>query len=245
MVLLAVVSLLLLAAEDSGYVPPQHRSTLVWVDLVIVGVFLFEYVARLRRQKEKGAFIVRNWYELPGMIPIIPGLEAYAAVRWFRLLRIFRILRLFGALRRFERFNQALQRFTRQSKIGYVTLMAAALILVCAGLAWILEPQTFTTYGDALWWAVVTATTVGYGDLYPRSGLVRSVAVILMLLGVALIGTFAALLGNFLIQRRFSDQEQKQHELVASLERLSDLHLKGRLTDEEYGEAKRRLLGSE
>jgi len=248
MVLLAVTSIVLLVLDSRlDTTAPQHRRILV-ADLVIVVIFWIEYLARLLAHEDRWRFVRANWYELPGMVPILPGMEAYGAVRLFRLLRILRVLRLVGALRRFERFEKALDRYVRRSKIGWIVLLAAIVVLCCAAGAWLIEPETFPTYGDALWWAIVTATTVGYGDFYPHSGGGRIVGVVLMLLGVGLIGTFAGTLSGFLVERRFAEASTPGplpvpgQQLAAELERLAILHERGKLSDAEYAAAKKRLL---
>ena len=167
--------------------------------------------ARLRAVApgERWAYVRAHWYDLPGMIPILPGMESIAGVRVLRLLRLLRILRLLGVLRRFDRFNEFVERFTRRSKLGYVAVLAFVIISTCAIVAWVFEPETFPTLGDAMWWGVVTATTVGYGDFYPRTTAGRIAGVFLMFLGVGLIGTFAATLSSVLVERRFEDEDEE------------------------------------
>lgn len=267
MVALAIASIGILAAEEWAALDPASQDALLYLDLGIVAVFWVEYAWRFRtalqRHPGRAAFVKASWYDLPGMIPILPGMEGLAGVRVLRLLRILRILRLVGALRRFERFNRLVDRYTRQSQLGYVALLALAIIATSAGLAWTFEPATFPSYWDALWWGVVTATTVGYGDFFPVTGAGRAVGVVLMFLGVGLIGTFAATLSSFLVERRFEEPAAPEggagaapggrelpppaptggSSLPAELERLARLHERGKLTDEEFAAAKRRLLG--
>lgn len=258
MVALAMVSIALLAWEQYASLAPQSQRLLLFLDIAIVAVFWFEYAWRWSRSPGKWAFVRANWYELPGMIPILPGMERYGTIRLFRLLRILRILRLVGALRRFEPIERAMDRYVRRNKMGYVALLALGVVAVCATLAWLLEPQTFPTMGDALWWAIVTATTVGYGDFVPLTDAGRLIGVVLMLLGVGIIGTLAATLSSFLVERRF-DEERKAAPgpppaaappalplpglgLAAELERLARLRERGELSEPEFAEAKRRLL---
>lgn len=254
MLALAAVSIALLAVQEWAPPDPALDARLLQLDLAIVAVFWVEYAWRLatarRRYPSRWEFVKAAWYDLPGMVPILPGMEGLAGVRALRLLRMLRVLRLVGALRRFERFDRGVQRYFLASKFGWVLLLALTVIAVCAAVVWVVEPETFPTFPDALWWGVVTATTVGYGDFVPRSGLGRSAGVALMFLGVGLIGTFAATLSSFLVERRV---EQRMAEgpapalpvafsIPAELERLARLHERGRLTDEEFARAKQRLL---
>lgn len=246
MVVLAVLSIGILFAEEFALLTPGQQTMLLYLDLGIVAVFWAEYLWRYRAAPNKRAFVLANWYDLPGMVPILPGMEAFGGTRFFRLLRILRILRLLGALRRFDRFNRLAERYTRKSKLGYVAVVVLAVLLTAASLIWTFEPETFPTYWDGLWWSVVTATTVGYGDFYPRTGLGRSIGVVLMFLGVGLIGTFAATLSTFLVERRFEDESASGgagHALPSELERLARLRERGHLSEAEFEAAKRKLLG--
>jgi voltage-gated potassium channel len=93
---------------------------------------------------------------------------------------------------------------------------------------------------DALWWGVVTLTTVGYGDVTPVTTEGRIAAMVLMLLGISLFGAITATITSYLIS---SDSRQgREPALVDELERLSALHSTGVLTDDEFSMAKRGLL---
>jgi voltage-gated potassium channel len=258
MVGLAVLSIVVLAVQE---LVPLDRATnrqLLWLDLGIVAIFWVEYLWRLReaprRHGSRWEFVKANWYELPGMVPILPGMGSMAGVRVLRLLRILRVLRLVGALRRFERFDRAVQRFTTESKLGYIALFALSLIVLSSTLAWLVEPQTFRDdWVNALWWGAVTVTTVGYGDFFPVTGPGRAVALVLMFLGVALIGSFAATLSSFLVESRFEANAKSApvgappalaaFSVASELERLARLHDQGKLSDGEFAAAKQRLLG--
>lgn len=247
MVLLAVLSIVLLGVFEFQDLTAAQERQLLYVDLGIVAIFWIEYLQRLAKATRKGAFVRQNWYELPGMVPIFPGMEGLSGARLFRLLRLLRILRLLGVLTRFDAFTRVTDRFIRQNKLGYVGLLALVVILGGAALAWLFEPAEFPTYWDAVWWAVVTAFTVGYGDYAPESTAGRVIGIFLMLLGIGLIGTLAGTLSSFLTERhvdKASDETPAAAAsgLVADLERLARLRDEGKLTEHEFDEAKRRLL---
>lgn len=254
MTLLAAFSIGLLWYEATRELDEAQARQLLYLDLAIVGVFWVEYLARLAAATDRGAFVRANWYELPGMVPIFPSMQSWASIRVFRLLRILRVLRLVGALRRFDRFERNVGRYVHQSKIGYVALLAVVVVFLCAGIVWIAEPAEFTTFGDALWWSVVTAATVGYGDLVPETTGGRLIGVVLMVLGVGLIGTLAGTLSSFLVDRRVTDRRDQASpapsgplpmpgmDLAHQIERLAALRQRGDLTQEEFERAKRRLL---
>jgi voltage-gated potassium channel len=76
------------------------------------------------------------------------------------------------------------------------------------------------TYGDALWWAASTITTVGYGDVYPKTAAGRGVAVLLMLIGVSLFGLLTARVAAFFVETEERAEHSKFDEILRRLERL-------------------------
>lgn len=256
MIGLAILSLVLLGFLEFGNLSPQTDELLLYADLLIVAIFWVEYAYRWTAATDRRKFLATTWYEIPGMVPIFPGMQQFAGVRLFRLLRVFRVLRLLGALRRIERFERFVQHFTKRSKLGYVALIAAVLIVVDATIVWALDPAIFPSYWDALWWGMVTVTTVGYGDYAPTQGWARVAALPLMVLGVGLIATVAGTLSSFLVERQWQGEHEKSQtegkapsspipvpQLAHELERLARLHESGALSDEEFRLAKQALLG--
>lgn len=153
------------------------------------------------------------------------------ALPLLRPLRLLRLLKLLSVLN---------QRNTRSLR-GRVAVYVAAtgtLVIVCAALA-VLDAErgrpgaTIATFGDALWWAMTTVTTVGYGDTYPVTGTGRLIGVVLMLAGIALLGIVTAAIASLLIEQvRGVEIEQRSAtardiaELREEIHRLRD-HLTG------------------
>jgi voltage-gated potassium channel len=123
-----------------------------------------------------------------------------------------------------RRFELWYERLTLPRAVATVISVAFTLVLIAGALQRIVEPDVFTSLGLAYWWAVVTVTTVGYGDVVPESPAGRIVATMLMLTGLGLIPTLTSVTVSMLIGKRTRAQQEqldrqgKNH--AAALERI-------------------------
>jgi voltage-gated potassium channel len=166
----------------------------------------------------------RGWLDLIGSIPTF-GLSQYGGLlRLARLSRLARITRLFRGEGKREITRDVLA--NRGEYAGFVTLVLAMTVISVASVL-VLQTESrhggnITTGGDAIWWAVVTITTVGYGDFYPVTTFGRVVAVFVMFAGVGIIGALASILASILIPRPETpaDQTAKIADLTAEVEAM-------------------------
>jgi voltage-gated potassium channel len=254
MVGLALASLgPILWVELEGIHWPDPRFQLfAAVDLCFVLVFLGDFLVGLARAEDRKAYWKRHWYELPGLIPLYA--EALSWLRMAQLLRLARVLRLLRAMAAYRRLRSVavLDVLLNRNKLGHTMLSSVLVVLGMATMVWMLERNTnpgLATFGDALWWAIVTATTVGYGDITPQTGLARVCATLLMLMGIGLIGIIASSLSTAIIavdgarEAEAASPDASEAGLVGELERLATLRERGHLTEDEFSAAKRKLLG--
>jgi voltage-gated potassium channel len=174
---------------------PGTDDSFVLIDTASWLVFLTDLAVHLRLQRRylRSRFGVFDTVVVVLTFPwyLLPGISSSAAVLGLaRLARVLRLILASGSTRVLRRLA---------ARLGQAGLYALILILVCAYVVKEVEPASsgFATYGDAVWWGIVTFTTVGYGDLYPVTASGRVAAVLLMLGGVALIGLLAGSLAEF------------------------------------------------
>lgn len=251
-IVLTAFSLLLIAwVEFAGLRWPEPLfQTLALIDLAIVGVLVLDFLVRLFRAESRLGFLKRHGWEVLGMVPLYA--ESFSWLRLMRLARLARLLRLIRLVALSRRIKGTATFFDRllfTHRLGPAVLVSSGVVLAMAFVVWVLERDhnpSFATFSDALWWAVVTASTVGYGDITPQSGLARFFAGTLMLVGIGMIGMLASTLSATLLQQvdsRFAEESGGGGVSVAGeLERLAKLHEGGKLTDEEFTLAKQRVL---
>ena len=123
-----------------------------------------------------------------------------------------------------RRFELWYERLTLPRAVATVISVAFILVMIAGALARLVEPEVFTSIGLAYWWAVVTVTTVGYGDVVPESTGGRLVGTMLMLTGLGLIPTLTSVTVAILVGKRTrSQQEQLDRQgkqLAVALERI-------------------------
>lgn len=178
-----------------------------WFMLATWGLFLFDYVVSLWLAPRRLHWFFRHLHELA--IVVLPLL---------RPLRLLRLVTLITVLQKVA--GNAL----RGRVVTYV--VAASTLLVYVGALAMYDAEhaapdaVIQTFGDALWWAMVTITTVGYGDLAPITATGRLIAVGLMIGGIALLGVVTATLASWLVDKLAATDPRKQTATVEHLELL-------------------------
>ena len=114
--------------------------------------------------------------------------NSFRLLKIFRLMRTFKVLRAFKFLRYSKSFEIVANVFRKQKKVLYsVATMAVAYIFVSALVVYNVEPDSFETFFDAVYWATISLTTVGYGDIYAVTTIGRIVTMISSVFGIAII----------------------------------------------------------
>jgi voltage-gated potassium channel len=120
------------------------------------------------------------------------------------------------------------ERLTILRAVRTIVVVALVLVAVSGLLERLVEPETFTTIGLAYWWAAMTVTTVGYGDIVPHTVAGRIIAVALMLVGFSLIPLLASAVVSVLVSKRsLADREKAEEALGRIEERLARMERGG------------------
>lgn len=195
--------------------PAWAQKTCTWVSWGTWVLFAVDYVIRLALTDRRLRYAARHWLDL--LIIVLPLL---------RPLRLLRLATLLTFLNRKASTNL-------RGKVAIYVAGGSTLIAFCAALA-VLDAEraspdaNITTFGDAMWWAITTMTTVGYGDRYPTTLTGRLAAVALMVGGITILGVVTATLASWLVERvsgadeTTSDLRDEVRELRTEVARLAD-----------------------
>lgn len=178
-------------------------------------LFTLEYFARLWvvRKPKRYATSLFGLIDLFAILPTfialaIPGTASLMVVRILRMLRIFRILRLAHFLGEASTLTKALKRSSR--KIGIFMFTVLTIVVVLGTIMYIIEDSEagFTSIPRSIYWAIVTLTTVGYGDIAPVTALGQMVAAAIMILGYSIIAVPTGIVSSELVKESRSKEPQ-------------------------------------
>jgi voltage-gated potassium channel len=187
-------SVIVVMLESVASIRARAGPTLRALEWGFTILFTVEYLLRLFsvRRPLRYAVSLFGLIDLVAILPtylsvIIPGAQSLLVVRLLRLLRIFRVLKLAEYLRESRTLAQALRASRR--KIAVFLLAVVTIVVIVGALMYVIEGERhgFTSIPLSIYWAVVTLTTVGYGDLAPATTLGRALSVLLMLTGYGII----------------------------------------------------------
>jgi voltage-gated potassium channel len=189
--------------------PSSSQSACEWVGWTVWAVFAVDFAARVWNADDRVGWLVHHPLELA--VLVLPML---------RPLRVLRLVTLLGVLNRSAAGNL-------RGRVAIYVTFGSSLIAFVAALAVLdaerkAEDPLITSFGDAMWWACTTMTTVGYGDTFPVTTAGRFIGVGLMVGGIALLGTVTATLASWLVQavRDEADETEDRVEIVQAEVRI-------------------------
>lgn len=221
MALLAVASIALIVMD---YCKTINITAMPYslIDNSILVIFTADYIIRLVLAKNKRAFFKNNIFDLLSIIPV-SGVSSFFRIarvgRLLRFLKVLRVLRLVGLAGRLEQFLKI-------NGLIYYLYASIVVVLITSSLYCISEKVSFPT---ALWWSIVTSTTVGYGDISPTTLIGKLAAIINMLIGIGLIGMLTSSITNLFtkdddeLEKEIKELKSQNKELSKKLDRIEKM----------------------
>ncbi len=211
--LLAVLVVLVIAFSDPD---AQLTRLLVMIDTVICLLFLTNFFYDLARSDDRKYYLRTHWIDLVASIPAVESL---------RYARIFQVLRVFRLIRMSRSVLIPLLRQRQQTTFTGLMLAMVTIITLSAVLILLVEDDAPGANIDsaeaAMWWALVTMSTVGYGDYYPVTAEGRLIGTIVILCGVSFFGVVAGFLASLFVSQDNQEQDlprlaqlEKEHTLL-------------------------------
>ena len=198
MLILCVYVLLALAAGVFLPMGAHSKEILQYIDTGVCVLFLMDFLYSFAVADNR-----RRYFFTWGWIDLVTSIPALGPLRWGRAARVLRILRLMRGVRSTKEIAAYL--LTRKAESAFLAVALISILVLSLSSVAIVELERGTEANisgaeDALWWAFVTMTTVGYGDRYPVTTEGRLVAVALMIVGVGLFGTFTAFVASWFVE---------------------------------------------
>ena len=190
-------------ALETFTLPDYLREILVDVNNILSLVFVAEYVFRLATAENKRGYVT-SFYGLIDLIALSPIFISAAAgmraVRLLRLLRVMRLLKLTRCISALDNYKEAFKLIAAE-----MTLFTIVALVFILGFAFVIyevehkaQPDTYRNIFDSFWWATISLTSVGYGDIYPVTVVGRMLTLVMVLTGMGIVTIPTALLASAL-----------------------------------------------
>lgn len=221
MLLMSALAILFLGVGTVAQLDPNSSTILDYADNMICCIFMLDFAISLYRAPNRLSYFL-SW----GWIDLLSSIPAVDFLRIGRLARILRILRVLRGIKATKILADFVLKRRSQSTCLAAAIVVVLLVIVSsiAVLQFETSPEAnIKTPQDALWWAIVTITTVGYGDRFPLSTEGRVVASFLMLAGVGLFGILSGFVASWFVQPTQQEQESEIRMLLAEVKSLRRL----------------------
>ncbi len=214
---LILLSALAIALETEPGLPPGLQAWLYRFEVFLLGVFALEYVVRVWASPRRLKYVFSFWgiIDLLSFAPAVLLLTPeWQAVRALRLIRLVRLLKLFRSLHALDRLVAAFKD-VREELILFAIIAGLMLYVSAVGI-YIFEheaqPDAFSSIPMALWWAVATFTTVGYGDMYPITPGGRIFTSAILFIGLGIVAVPAAIVTTALLEAETNIGKKKKRK---------------------------------
>jgi voltage-gated potassium channel len=219
MLVLTILWLPVLIVPLASAVHGTVAATFSTIDYTVWALFSLEYIVKFFLAPNRGRYFKTHLLDL-----LIVAVPFFRPLRMGRLVRLLRLSRVGVVLAESLRRGRSI---LTHNGFHFVVLAAGVLVFVCAGLVTFAERNAhganIHNFGEGLWWAIVTVTTVGYGDRYPVTAFGQGVAVLLMLTGIGLIGTLTATVASYFVQEKTNATDERLERIESLLSQLVNI----------------------
>jgi len=231
LLILILLSIVVVMLESVSYLNLKYKLTFIGIEWGITVLFTIEYILRFisLRRPLSYVFSFMGLVDLFSILPsylslLVDGTESLMLLRSIRFLRIFRILRLSRYMLGADILGEALK--NSRHKIIVFLISMLTIVIILGGMIYVIEPAEagFTSIPRSVYWAIITITTVGYGDIAPVTPLGQALASFIMLFGYAIIAVPTGIVSSEFTALRYDGIKtfecpncgEKDHEKTAS-----------------------------
>ncbi|MBF0786361.1 MULTISPECIES: potassium channel family protein [unclassified Streptococcus] len=211
MIVMALLYVLLIVSEMLALISAQsifYRTC----DALLWGIFVFDYSSHLYYSDNKGRYIRNNILELIAIVPFVQVAAFFRIGRIARFAKLFGILKVTRLIAVSSKLWEMLHKLMNTNGLSKILVLNFGAVMVASGLLTLVEKQSFL---NSLWWSIVTMTTVGYGDIVPRTAIAKLIAIVLMLIGILTFGMVTAIITRFFVD---SERDAKIDGLTVKIE---------------------------
>lgn len=220
--LLALMLSLMLVIEIFINIPNEVKWAFYYIDNIVRLIFIGDYFTRLAISKGKRKFIRENIIDLLSIFPI----KIYIRIMNFTILPnvirptyCIKVIQFIMLIICAIKFKVKVKDEIQKSRLNFLLVISTIFIVIGAVLISLVEGMSI---GDALWWSFVTFTTVGYGDILLKTQLGRTIAVLLMIIGIGVIGVITTSLTLYIAGGRKSVKKTYKDKVVDDVKSMLD-----------------------
>ncbi|GGI70911.1 ion transporter [Shewanella gelidii] len=226
MMLLSFFAVIIVLTMTFAKLDEETYRLLVYVDTSICVIFLINFTYGLLKARQKAYYFKHHWIDL---VASIPAIEPLRFARLFQILRVIRLIRMTRSLL-LPLLKQRRQATLASLMLAMVTILsfASVLILLVESGA---EGANIQTAENAIWWSIVTISTVGYGDFYPVTSAGHIIGSIVIVCGVSFFGVISGYMASVFVapeenERLDSHNQEIKTELEIALGRMEENQIK-------------------
>lgn len=234
---LIVLNVLTLILESYKELNDNYGIFFYAFEIFSVAIFTLEYLIRIwvsdktkedKKERINFAFSTLGIIDLIAIIPFYLPFIFPFDLRIVRILRLFRLLRIFK-LSRYSKSLKTIQYIFKETKaeLSITVFVTFVLMILSSTLMYYIEhdaqPEKFASIGDAVWWAVATLTTVGYGDVYPVTALGKILSGIIALIGIGFVALPTGIISSAFIEKIQAEKKSKKGKKSKKQRMLSNL----------------------